>query len=174
MDLAILVGNPKAVSRTLRLAQAVAERVAAIHPVRHTVTIDLAEHAERLFSWPDDELGVLNAAVAASDLLVIASPTYKGSYTGLLKAFLDRYPNQGLAGVTAIPVMTAGSPTHAMSIDAMLRPLLVELGASVPTAGLFFLMSQMGELEHVVDDWAATNLSRLGRLGPTLRTDPAR
>jgi len=30
----------------------------------------------------------------------------KASYTGMLKAFFDRYGNNGLAGVTAVPVMT--------------------------------------------------------------------
>jgi FMN reductase len=173
MQLAVVVGNPKRASRTLGVAQAVADRVRAGRHVEHIVTVDLAEYGHRLFEWPDEHLSELNEAVASSDVLVIATPTYKGAYTGLLKAFLDRYPSQGLAGVTAIPIMTADSPTHAMAIDMTLRPLLVELGASVPTAGLFFLMSQMAELDRLVGEWASANLVRPGILGAVVRAEAA-
>ena len=161
MELSVLVGNPKPRSRTLAIAEAVAERAAAATGATVARTIDLADHADDLFKWPHDGLSALNDTVAASDLLVVASPTYKAAYTGLLKAFLDRYPNNGLGGVTAIPVMTGASYVHAMAIDTALRPVLVELGASVPTRGLFFEMSQMGEMEAVVDAWAQEHLAVL-------------
>ncbi len=161
MELSIVVGNPKPRSRTLAVAEAVAERVAAATGATVARIVDLCDHADHLFVWPHEDLAALNDAVAASDVVVFASPTYKAAYTGLLKAFLDRYPNNGLAGVTAIPVMTGGSLAHAMAIDTALRPVLVELGASVPTRGLFFLMSQMGEMDAVVDAWAQEHLGAL-------------
>jgi FMN reductase len=161
MELSVLVGNPKPQSRTLTIAEAVAERVASATGATVVRTIDLCDHADDLFKWPHDAIAALNDAVAASDYLVVASPTYKAAYTGLLKAFLDRYPNNGLDGVTAFCVMTGGSLVHAMAIDTQLRPVLVELGASVPTRGLFFEMSQMAELDVVVDAWAQENLARL-------------
>jgi FMN reductase len=165
VELSVLVGNPKPRSRTLAIAEAVAERVAAATGASVARTIDLCDHADDLFKWPHDGIAVLNEAVAGSEYLVVASPTYKAAYTGLLKAFLDRYPNNGLAGVAAFPVMTGGSLVHAMAIDTQLRPVLVELGASVPTRGLFFEMSQMGEMDAVVDAWAQENLMRLARSG---------
>ena len=166
MQLSIVVGNPKPKSRTLAVAEAVADRVAAATGATIARTLDLCDHADDLFKWPHDGLAALQEAVAASDCVVIASPTYKAAYTGLLKAFLDRYPNNGLAGVTAFPVMTGGSPTHAMAVDTALRPVLVELGASVPTRGLFFVMTQMAELEAVVDAWAEHNLDVPATIGP--------
>jgi FMN reductase len=42
-----------------------------------------------------------NEEIAASDIAIFASPTYKASDTGMLKAFLDRYGSNGLAGVVA-------------------------------------------------------------------------
>jgi FMN reductase len=163
VELSVLVGNPKPRSRTLAIAEAVAERVAAATGASVARTIDLCDHADDLFKWPHDGIAALNEAVAGSEYLVVASPTYKAAYTGLLKAFLDRYPNNGLAGVIAFPVMTGASLVHAMAIDTQLRPVLVELGASVPTRGLFFEMSHMGELDAVVDTWAQENLTRLTR-----------
>ena len=169
MELSIVVGNPKPRSRTLTVAEAVADRLAGATGATVARTIDLCDYADDLFKWPHDGLAALNDEVAASDFVVFASPTYKAAYTGLLKAFLDRYPNNGLAGVTAIPVMTGGSPTHSMAVETSMRPVLVELGASLPTRGLFFVMSQMPEIEAVVDQWAEQNLNVPATLGPTTR-----
>lgn len=150
----LLVGNPKPDSRTLRIARELAE--AALEPGTYELSvIDLAKYAEIVFAWPSDEMTVLTEQVAACDLLVVASPTYKATYTGLLKAFMDRYPNKGLQGVVALPVMTGGDMAHSVSLDVHLRPLLVELGARIPTAGLYFDMHNMDRLDEVVHTWAA-------------------
>jgi len=170
VELSIVVGNPKPRSRTLTVAEAVAQRVADATGATIARTVDLASHADDLFKWPHDGLAALNEAVAASELVVVASPTYKAAYTGLLKAFLDRYANNGLVGVTALPVMTAGNAAHSMAVDTSLRPLLVELGASVPTRGLFFPITQMAELDAVVDEWARENLAMIpASVGPLSR-----
>ncbi|GAA2587642.1 NAD(P)H-dependent oxidoreductase [Winogradskya consettensis] len=157
MKIAIVVGNPNPKSRTLQTAEAVADAVTSLwHGIEtERVVIDLADHAEKLFAWEDPELTALNAEVAASDILIVASPTYKATYTGMLKAFLDRYGNNGLAGVVAIPVMTGAASLHALAVEAYLRPLLVELGASVPTRGLYMTMPKMDELTSIAAAWGA-------------------
>lgn len=166
MRISVVVGNPKKGSRTLRIAEGVARRVAAVTDAELLPPIDLIDYAPVMFNWPHDEMARLNQSVQDCELLVVASPTYKASYTGLLKAFLDRYPNDGLAGVTAIPVMTASSPHHALAVDFTLRPVLVELGASVPTRGLSFLMPEMDRFDEVLDRWAAENLTTPGIFAP--------
>jgi len=70
-----------------------------------------------------------------SDLVVVASPTYKATYTGILKSFFDRYNSDALVGTVSIPVMTGAAPIHALAPEVHLRPLLVELGSSTPTRG---------------------------------------
>ncbi|MEV5891832.1 NADPH-dependent FMN reductase [Nonomuraea fuscirosea] len=92
--------------------------------------------------------------VREASVLVVASPTYKGTYTGLLKSFLDRLPPQALAGTAALPLLVMGDARHALAVEVHLRPLLVELGASVPTPGLAFLESEFPRLEEVVAAWA--------------------
>lgn len=165
MEVTVLVGNPKPKSRTREVAEALAANVVELTGGTLAETVDLADHSGSLFTWPDETISALNARVAATDVLVVASPTYKAAYTGLLKAFLDRYPNDGLAGVTAIPVMTGAGAEHAMAVETTLRPLLVELGASVPTRGLFFPVAQMDQMRSIVDQWAARNLTAGGILG---------
>jgi len=164
--IAVVTGNPKPASRTHGVALAVADAVAAAlggaHPggahsggaAPERLVIDLADHAPRLFDWSDPELTGLNAAVAAADVAIFASPTYKASYTGLLKAFLDRYGNNGLAGVTAIGVMTGGWPGHLLAVEVHLRPVLVELGASVPSRGLYVTEPELADLDRAIARWS--------------------
>jgi FMN reductase len=161
MKVSVVVGNPKPQSRTLTVALAVARSIAAAADAELEEPLDLIAYAADLFRWPHEELAELNDRVAASEIAVIASPTYKGAYTGLLKAFLDRYPADGLAGVTAVPVMTGGSADHRLAVDTALTPLLLELGAAVPARGLYFEMGQMAELDAVVDGWAAVQVPRI-------------
>lgn len=167
MHVTVLVGNPRPRSRTREVAEAVAGRIVERIGAQGSRTIDLCGYSGSMFTWPDETIAELNDQVAHSDVVVVASPTYKAAYTGLLKAFLDRYPSNGLDGVTAIPVMTGSAAEHAMAVDTSLRPLLVELGASVPTSGLFFPMTQMDQMASVVDEWAARNLDTVAAVGAT-------
>jgi FMN reductase len=160
VQLSVVVGNPKAKSRTLLVADAVARRIVA-GTLGAAQVFDLCNYAKHLFEWPHAEVAALSEAVARSDVVVFASPTYKAAYTGLLKAFLDRYPSGGLVGVVAVPVMTGGSAHHAMAIDTALRPVLVELGASVPSRGLYFEIGQMDKLDSIVDAWAQHNVAMI-------------
>src|ERR1039458_9418807 len=50
----------------------------------------------------------------------------------MLKAFLDRYGSNGLAGTVAVPVMTGGWPRHLLAVQVHRRPALAELCATVP------------------------------------------
>jgi FMN reductase len=157
--IAVVTGNPKPASRTHSVALAVADALAKELPGAETrPVIDLAGHAPRLFNWEDEELAELTAQVAAADIAVFASPTYKAAYTGMLKAFLDRYGNNGLAGVTAIPVMTGGWPGHLLAVEVHLRPVLVELGATVPARGLYVTEPELADLPAAVGKWATAAL----------------
>jgi FMN reductase len=149
VSVTVLVGNPKPRSRTYEAAHIVAERLAGRPP---DLSIDLTELGAALLDWSDAKVAELVAAVQASALVVVASPTYKATYTGLLKLFLDRISGGALAGVTAVPVMLGGHWKHALAPDLLLKPVLVELGATCPTRGLFLLESEYASGE-VLDDW---------------------
>ncbi|MBV9452124.1 MAG: NAD(P)H-dependent oxidoreductase [Streptosporangiaceae bacterium] len=155
MRIAVVTGNPKPASRTHGVALAVADTVARVltDPVPPLV-VDLAEHAPSLFDWSAPELSRLTAEVAAADVAIFASPTYKATYTGMLKAFLDRYGSNGLAGTVAVPVMTGGWAGHLLAVEVHLRPVLVELGATVPSRGLYVTEPEFAGLDAVVSKWA--------------------
>ena len=157
MNVTVLVGNPSPQSRTRALAEALGDAVAPLVGADGHTTIDLADYAARLFDWQDAGVAALNEAVARPGLVIVASPTYKAAYTGLLKAFLDRYDTNGLAGTVAIPLMTGGSPAHALAPDVTLRPLLVELGASLPTRSLYVMTSQLEGQSEMISAWIGVN-----------------
>ncbi len=164
LKLSIVVGNPKPRSRTLAVAEALAEKLFAAAQ-QDTEVIDLADYRDEVLAWPSEKMDALNARVAQSDVVIFASPTYKATYSGLLKMFLDRYPANGLSGVTAIPLLTGADQTHAMGPTVNLAPLLVELGAVVPGRGFYFVISQMDRLDEIVQAAADQYAMALRRAG---------
>lgn len=156
----MLVGNPRAGSRTRVLAEAVADAVAGAFDGawgRGRLVLELAEVVGVTFG-PQPAYGGGGVAdpfavVRQARLLVVATPTYKGTYTGLLKIFLDQYGPGALAGVVAVPVAIAASPAHRESVAVALRDLLGELGARVPAPALAVLEPQLSQAQEVVADW---------------------
>jgi FMN reductase len=156
-----LVGNPQAASRTRLVAEEVARQLATRSGADIEPTIDLADIAGSLFRFPDAEVDALLERVAAADVLVVASPTYKATYTGLLKSFLDRFGANALSGVTAVPLLTIGGPAHALAVEHGLRPLLVELGASTPTRGIAFPAGDTDDRTELIAAWLDAEWPRL-------------
>ncbi len=162
----LVVGNPRPRSRTLAVAEAVAgaaARAAALDASDRLV-VDLADLGGRLFDPTDAAVRAAVEGLAACRLAVVASPTYKASYTGLLKSFLDWYPTTGLSGVTVVPVMLGAGPEHALAVEVHLRPVLLEIGAAMPTRGLYVTEDQLDRLDQVVDRWLAEAAPRLAGL----------
>ncbi|WP_242909435.1 NADPH-dependent FMN reductase [Actinomadura terrae] len=158
MSIVVLVGNPRPQSRTfqiaLKAAAAIAERIGDGDPLD---AVDLSALAPDLLSVvPPQEVQEALDRVAGADILLVASPTYKGTYTGLLKVFLDRLPGGALESTIAVPLLVMGHPKHSLAVEVHLRPLLVELGAVVPTPGLAFLESQLPDADEVLGAWAGT------------------
>jgi FMN reductase len=159
--LVVVVGNPRPDSRTARLAVELARALAPVIGAGAPEVIDLAELTTQLGA----PLGADSASrwagpldtVHAADLLIVATPTYKGSYTGLLKSFLDHVGGGALRGITAVPVTTVGSPAHTLAADVHLRPLLIELGASTPTSALVIGNDLLDDPVAAVQPWVEQN-----------------
>jgi FMN reductase len=136
MSTAIVVGNPKPRSRTYEAARLLVDQLTGQPP---DVAIDLVDFGPALLDWSDAAVGAAIGTVQQTDLVVFASPTFKATYTGLLKLFLDRIGRGVLSGVTAIPLMLGGDLRHSLAPEVFLKPVLAELGATTPTRGLFVI-----------------------------------
>jgi FMN reductase len=66
--------------------------------------------------------------VAAARVLVLGTPTYRATYSGLLKTFFDLLPRDALVDKVVGAVATASIPQHALLVDHGLRPLVASLG----------------------------------------------
>ncbi|GAA3513159.1 NAD(P)H-dependent oxidoreductase [Aeromicrobium panaciterrae] len=152
LDIAVVVGNPKPRGRTWDAAHRIAGHLGEV-----TTSIDVIDLGAGLLGWGDDGIKDAVARVAASDLAVFASPTYKSAYTGVLKTFLDKFEGGvGLQGVVAVPLQLGGSATHSLSPELHLKPVLVELGATIPAPALYLLDGEAPDPAEQawVDRWA--------------------
>lgn len=141
MKVAVVVGNPKQNSKTLEAALLLARQIGG----EPDLVVDIATLGAGLLEFGNADVKRTVEAVAASDLAIFASPTYKATYTGLLKLFLDQFPMNGLERTHAVPLMLGGGPAHALAPDLLLKPVLVELGAICPFPGLYLLDSDFRE-----------------------------
>jgi FMN reductase len=162
MRITAIVGNPKSRSKSYGIAaemlRFVRENLGSDRGETDDEVIDLADVAPALLEWGHADVRRLVDRVCGSDIVIVVSPTFKATYTGLLKLFIDQLPMQALAGIAAIPVMVGAAPHHALAVEAHLRPLLVEAGAICPTRGLYLLDSQIDHLSEVLGKWRETSL----------------
>jgi FMN reductase len=129
MNIVSLLGSPQAWSRPAWLLERLQRRLS----VEGTHRLSLVT----LRNLPPDSLlrdapalgatAEALAAVAAADALLIGTPVRKGSFSGLLKAFLDLLPDGALRGKQVLVIGTGAQPG---ALDESLRPVLRALGAT--------------------------------------------
>jgi FMN reductase len=80
--------------------------------------------------------------VLESRVVVVSTPVYRATYSGLLKVFLDLLPQGALNARICAGIATGASPSHASVLEFGLRPLLTSLDAIVPWPGVYALESE--------------------------------
>ena len=82
----------------------------------------------------DDAVDDAVAVAASASVLVLATPIYRATFNGSLKAFLDRFEANALARTAVVLAATAGGPAHFLSLDTGGRSVVASLGGwTVPT-----------------------------------------
>lgn len=76
-------------------------------------------------------------AVEQADVLVVSTPVYRGSYTGLFKHFFDLIQQDALIDKPVLLAATGGSERHALVIDHQLRPLFSFFQARTLPLGVY-------------------------------------
>lgn len=88
--------------------------------------------------WDSQDIAKFNEVIKHADGLIIGSPVYKASYTGVLKSLLDLLPEGALKNKPVLPIMVGGSSRHLLAIDYALNPLIAILKGQ-PLQGLYFV-----------------------------------
>ena len=122
-----LVGNFSRPSKSFALVRTVAELSAQRYgfhaEVRDLTDIGPSLGGARHYDDLDPVARRVLQDVVSADVLVVGSPTYKGSYTGLLKHFFDLLNPLSLQGKPVILTATGGGERHALMVEHQLRPL---------------------------------------------------
>lgn len=115
-------------SRTRVLVDSVLDRLSSRLPVGSRHVIDLAELGPALAGSLDFRNLPLTVAAAIdrieqADVLIAASPIYRGAYTGLFKHLFDLVGQDALIGKPVLLAATGGSERHSLALDHVFRPL---------------------------------------------------
>ncbi|MEX3101760.1 MULTISPECIES: NADPH-dependent FMN reductase [unclassified Streptomyces] len=164
-------GSPSPSSRTGRLLRHLDQRLTA--QGHRVIPLDVRTiPAEALLGADFQHPAIVEATglFADADGVVIGTPIYKASYSGVLKALLDLLPQYALTGKTVLPLATGGSTAHVLALDYALRPVLTSMGAAHIVQGWFTLDKDItahddgtvtiapasaGALAEVVDQFSA-------------------
>lgn len=128
--------------------------------------IELRDHAHDLVnnlltSFPSGDLRAAIDTMREADGLVVVTPVFNASYSGLLKVFCDVLEKDSLAGKPVIIAATGGTARHSLALEHALRPLFVYLRAVVVPTAVF----------AASEDWGAG--STTGGAGLAARIDRA-
>jgi FMN reductase len=150
-----------------RLNAAVTRAVehAARRPTVSASVLNLAEHrisfadGRPLEKFDDDTAAVVGRLIAA-DAVLLASPVYRGTYTGALKNFLDLAPVDALRNKPVGIVAMGATLHHYLGVDWQLRAVLGWFGAHVTPTSVYLDSSHFrdGQLVDAASTAALTSL----------------
>lgn len=109
-----------------------------LRPLAHA----LADHL--LTGFATGELAEAQEAVRRADALVVVTPVFSASYSGLFKTFFDVLEPGALDGTPVVVAATAGTARHSLVLDHALRPLFAYLRAVVVPTGVFAASEDFG------------------------------
>jgi FMN reductase len=107
-----------------------------------------------------DDTAVVVGKIAAADAVLLATPVYRATFTGVLKNLLDQTPLEALRDKPAGIVAMGATPHHYLGADWQLRAVLAWFGARTLPTSVYLESSQFSE-GKLVDEHARAELSAL-------------
>lgn len=89
-----------------------------------------------------------NEIVKNSAGLLVLTPVYKASFSGILKTYLDLLPQKGLEDKVILPLVIGGSFGHLLTIEYALNPVLSALGANHIVNGVYTIDKHIDRIEN--------------------------
>lgn len=134
-------GSPTIPSRTTALVRRVAEsfgdklggEVEVIELATVLPSLAAGGYRSNLGQTAQDALD----AVETADVLVVGSPAYRATYSGLFKLFFDYVGQYALIDTPIVLTATGGSDRHALLVEHQMRPLFGFFQALTLPLGIF-------------------------------------
>lgn len=174
LQLVSLIGSVTASGRLRRAVEEASDRIRPL--VAHTQVIDLGEQRVSFAdgrapsSFPDDT-GTVIEAIELAEVVLFATPVYRGSMTGALKNVFDLLPVQALAGKVVALVAMGASDHHFLGADRHWRDILTFFGALPIPASAYLTGADFAD--GVPREEAAATLDELFRGAVGLATSIA-
>ncbi len=127
---------------------------------------------------PAELESAINTVVSA-DALIVVTPIFSTSYSGLFKSFIDVLDPDALTGKPVLIGANAGTARHSLAIDYAIRSLFAYLHAEAVSTGVFAASSDWGSaadqvapLSSRVEKGARELAEAVARREPAKSTDP--
>lgn len=141
LNIVAISGGLNAPSKTEALLQTLVERLAKAIPIQvHFIKFSEiapllggAIYRNQLPQQVQDHL----AAVENADALIVGTPVYRASFTGLFKHFFDFVEQNALIDVPVLLAASGGSERHALVLEHQLRPLFSFFQAQTLPIGVY-------------------------------------
>lgn len=159
-------GSISSVSRTTALVRAVANRAASQAGARSEV-LDLREAQLPFCDGRDPRTYAGNVRsvfdkVGSADVIVVGTPVYQGSLTGVLKNFLDLVPTATWRHKIVGLVVTGGTYQHFLVGENQLRPIFSYLKAYVAPGYIYAHNAHFDASKEVSDPEILDRVAQLG------------
>ena len=167
-------GSPTHPSRTTTLVRGVTEAFA--EAVGGTPTVielapllgELGAGAFRSQLGPNVQTAL--EAVEAADIVVVGSPAYRATYTGLFKLFFDHIGQYSLVDKPIVLTATGGSERHALLVEHQMRPLFGFFQSLTLPLGIYGSERDFENYEITSDDLKERIQTSISRTLPLIRS----
>jgi FMN reductase len=170
-------GSLKAPSRTITLVEELVGALAEQLPVESRII--------RVNELGPSFAGALNRselpaeveeallAIESADVLVVASPVYRASFTGLFKHLFDFVDQYALVDTPVLLAATGGSERHALIIEHQFRPLFSFFQALTLPVGVYAHDSDFTDYKLTSDLLRARITKAVAKAVPVIRSNEA-
>jgi FMN reductase len=171
--LTAVLGSVTPPGRLLKALEAMTASAKAADPSLEIDIINLADvriafaDGRAPDAYGDDTASVVNR-IASADIVVLATPVYRASFTGSLKNLLDQLPVETLMGKPCGIVAMGATTHHFLGVEWHLRDVLTWFGAIVPPTGVY--LSSVDFVDGKLIDSANADLAALAGALIQLRT----
>jgi FMN reductase len=137
-----------------RLAAATTDALAGRGFETTVEVVELREHARDLADnlvtgFANSALQPVIDSVVGADALIVVTPIFSASYSGLFKTFFDLLDKDALVHKPVLIAATAGTARHSLALEFAMRPLFAYLRAAVVPTGVF----------AAAEDWAGGDVA---------------
>lgn len=145
----IIAGGHKIDSRLTGILQFAVDYLGKKNVAVHIIQVHQLPSAALITAdFMNKDIIAARQKVEQSNGVIVLSPVFQASYSGIIKTFLDLLPQKSLRNKAILPLMLGGSIAHLLVMDYALKPVLVNLGATNLLTGAYVTDNQIAKKDN--------------------------